>query len=73
MDYDLIKVYVFRFGSAKMSGASMTPVKDTLVHISEDVVITLDGVAVQFTAGDKIVLAKGKEYMFDTSIALGME
>ena len=73
MDYDLIKVYVFRFGNAKMSGTSMTPVRDTLVHISEDVVITLDGVAVPFTAGDKIVLAKGKEYTFDTSIALGTE
>ncbi len=66
-------VPAFTFKRAMYSGISLTLDEDTLIHLSYDVEITVDGTAVPYTKGDKIVLVADKEYGFSTSIPLGMQ
>jgi len=67
------KIQAFTLRGARMSGtASYTPVKDELVHLGAEALITVDGIEVTFPAGDKIVLAKGVTYTFGSSIPLGV-
>lgn len=66
------KIQAFTLTSAIQSTALYTPTADQLVHLGGDVAITLNGVAVQFLQGDKIVLKKGITYAFSTDIPLGV-
>ncbi len=72
-EYELERVYVFKFAKGIQSGTAITPFDDMLVHIGADVMIAKDsGVPIPFTIGDKIVLGAGSLYEFSEDIPLGI-
>ena len=70
-DYgDRVQAFVFR--QAMQSGLTLTPTKKMLVHLGEDVSISLTGITVGFLKGTQMVLVKGATYTFSADIALGI-